>query len=90
MSFLAPVVKDGLYEEVFCLKDMSIIHIDLGNIEVRKGESYHSYIGEEYLDEYSPQNRFLVKVGSFLWPFDKKHFGTLRELRERKLNDLGL
>ena len=90
MSFFAPVVKDGLYEEVFCLKDMSIIHIDLGNIEVRKGESYHSYIGEEYLDEYSPQNRFLVKVGSFLWPFDKKHFGTLRELRERKLNDLGL
>jgi hypothetical protein len=90
MSLVAPIVKDRLYEEVYCLKDMSMIHVDLGNIEVKKGESYYSYIGEEYLDEYSPQNRFLVKVGLFLWPFDKKHFGTLRQLRERKLNDLGI
>ena len=90
MSYLAPGVKDGLYEEVYCLKDMSMIHVDFGNIEVKEGESYHSYISEEYLDECSPQNRFLVKVGAFLWPFNKKHFGTLRELRERKLNDLGI
>ena len=90
MSYLAPIVKDKLYEEVYCLKDMSMIHVDLGNIEVKEGECYYSYISEEYLDEWSPQNRFLVKVGAFLWPFNKKHFGTLRELRERKLNDLGI
>lgn len=90
MSLFAPIVKDGLYEEVYCLKDMSMIHVDYGNIEVKEGECYYSYISEEYLDEWSPQNRFLVKVGAFLWPFDKKHFGTLRELRERKLNDLGI
>ena len=89
MSLLAPGVKDGLYEEVYCLKDMSMIHVDLGNIEVKEGESYYSYISE-HLDEWSPQNRFLVKVGAFLWPFNKKNFGTLRELRERKLNDLGI
>ena len=90
MSLLAPIVKDGLYEEVYCLKDMSMIHVDLGNIEVKEGECYYSFISEEYLDEWSPQNRFLVKVGAFLWPFNKKNFGTLRELRERKLNDLGI
>jgi len=90
MSYVAPIVKDGLYEEVYCLKDMSMIHIDFGNIEVKEGECYYSFISEEYLDEWSPQNRFLVKVGAFLWPFNKKHFGTLRELRERKLNDLGI
>lgn len=89
MSLLAPIMADGLYEEVFCLKDMSIIHVDWGNVEVKEGEKYQSYIGE-HLEEWSPQNKFLVKVGAFLWPFDKKHFGTLRELRERKLNDLGL
>ena len=89
MSYVAPIVKDRLYEEVYCLKDMSMIHIDLGNIEVKEGESYYSYVGE-HLDEWSPQNKFLVKVGSFLWPFDKKHFGTLRQLRERKLKDLGI
>lgn len=89
MSLFAPIVKYGLYEEVYCLKDMSIIHVDLGNVEVKEGEKYQSYIGE-HLEEWSPQNKFLVKVGAFLWPFDKKHFGTLRQLRERKLNDLGL
>ena len=89
MSLFAPIIKDGLYEEVFCLKDMSIIHVDYGNVEVKEGESYQSYIGE-YFDEWSRQNRFLIKVGAFLWPFDKKNFGTLRQLRERKLNDLGL
>lgn len=89
MSLFAPMIKDGLYEEVYCLKDMSITHVDWGNVEVKEGESYQSYIGE-HLEEWSPQNKFLVKVGAFLWPFDKKYFGTLRELREIKLNDLGL
>ena len=90
MSLFAPIVKDGLYEEVYCLKDMSMIHVDYGNIEVKEGECYYSYISEEYLDEWSPQNRFLVKVGAFLWPFDKKHFGTLRELREMRLKNIGI
>jgi hypothetical protein len=88
MSLVAPIVKDDLYEEVVCLKDMSIIHIDMGNVEVKEGESYYSFIGEQ-LNEWS-ETGFLIKVGAFLWPFDKKHFGTLRELREKKLKDLGL
>ena len=89
MSLFAPIVVKGLYEEVFCLKNMLIVHVDYGNIEVKEGESYQSYIGE-HLEEWSPDNKFLIKIGAFLWPFNKKHFGTLRELRERKLNDLGL
>jgi hypothetical protein len=88
MSLVAPIVKDDLYEEVVCLKDMSIIHIDMGNVEVKEGESYYSFIGEQ-LNEWS-ETGFLIKVGAFLWPFDKKYFGTLRELREKKLKDLGL
>lgn len=89
MTFLAPIVKDGLYEEVYCLKDMSMIHVKFGRIDVKEGECYQSYIGE-YLEDWSPQNGFLIKVDSYLWPFNKKNFGTLRELRERKLNNLGL
>ena len=60
----------------------------MGNVEVKEGESYYSYIGE-HLDEWSTDG-LLIKVGAFLWTFDKKHFGTLRELREKKLKDLGL
>ena len=89
MSLFAPIVKDDLYEEVVCLKGMSMVHVDIGNIEVKEGESYYSYIGE-HLEDWSPQNGFLIKVGAFLWPFDKKYFGTLRQLREKKLKDLGL
>lgn len=88
MSLFAPIMVEGLYEEVFCLKSISITHVDLGNVEVKEGESYQSYIGE-HLKEWSTDG-FLIKVGAFLWPFDKKNFGTLRELRERKLKDLGL
>lgn len=87
MNLFAPV-GDELYEKVVCLKDISIVHVDIGNIEVKEGESYYSYIGE-HLDEWSTDG-FLIKVGAFLWPFDKKHFGTLRQLREKKLKDLGL
>lgn len=89
MSLFAPIMVEGLYEEVFCLKSMSITHVDLGNVEVKEGNSYQSYIGG-HLEEWAPDTKFLIKVGAFLWPFDKKNFGTLRELRERKLKDLGL
>ena len=87
MKIFAPL-GDELYIKVIFLKDISIVHIDMGNIEVKEGEIYYSYIGE-YLDEWS-ETGFLIKVGSFLWPFDKKQFLTLRELREKKLKDLGL
>ena len=35
MIFLAPIVVKGLYEEVYCLKDMSMIHVDFGRIDVK-------------------------------------------------------
>ncbi len=89
MSLFAPIMVEGLYEEVFCLKSISITHVDLGNVEVKEGNSYQSYIGE-HLEEWAPDTNFLIKFGAFLWPFDKKYFGTLRELREKKLKDLGL
>ena len=40
MSIIAPIVKDNLYEEVFCLKSMSILHVDLGNVEVKEGDAF--------------------------------------------------
>ena len=89
MKLLAPIVIKGLYEEVICLKDMSMTHVDLGIISVKEGEVYQSYIGV-YLDDWSPQNGFLIKIDSYLWPFNSDNFVTLSELRESKLNDLGL
>ena len=35
-DLFAPAVQDGLYEEVFCLKDMSILHVDWGNFETKE------------------------------------------------------
>jgi hypothetical protein len=39
MSLFAPIMVEGLYEEVFCLKSISITHVDLGNyIESEDGD----------------------------------------------------
>jgi hypothetical protein len=82
----------GEYREVICLKTRSITHVDWGNIEVFEGRTYRECLsGFGFLKEnICEDDSVLIEVGGHLWPFDKKHFGTLRELRERKLNDLGL
>jgi len=82
----------GEYREVICLKTRSITHVDWGNIEVFEGQAYRECLsGFGYLKEnICKDDCVLIEVGGHLWPFDKKNFGTLRQLRERKLNDLGL
>ena len=82
----------GEYRELICLKTRSITHVDWGNIEVFEGQTYRECLsGFGFLKEnICKDDCVLIEVGGHLWPFDKKHFGTLRELRERKLNDLGL
>ncbi len=67
------------YEDVICLKTRSIISIDFGNIEVNEGQTYRSFLSG---------NTLLIEIGGMFWPFYKKDFATLVELRERKLNSL--
>jgi hypothetical protein len=86
---IAPLT--GEYKEVICLKTMSVIHIDCGNIEVFEGQTYRECLsGFGYLKENSKDDFALIEIDGYLWPFDKKHFGTLRELREKKLKELGI
>jgi hypothetical protein len=84
--------REGEYREVVCLRSRSITHVDWGNIEVFEGQTYRECLsGFGFLKEnICGDNCVLIEVGGHLWPFNKKDFGTLRELRERKLNDLGL
>ncbi len=82
----------GEYREVVCLRTRSITHVDWGNIEVFEGKTYRECLsGFGFLKEnICKDDCVLIEVGGHLWPFNKKDFETLRELRERKLNDLGL
>ena len=82
----------GEYKEVICFKNISITHIDWGIIEVFEGKSYRECLnGFGYLKEnICNGDCTLIEIDGNLWPFDKKHFGTLRELREKKLNELGI
>jgi len=82
----------GEYREVVCLKTKSITHVDWGNIEVIEGKTYRECLsGTGFLKEnICGDDSILIEIGGFLWPFNKKYFGTLRELREKRLNDLGL
>jgi hypothetical protein len=84
--------RKGEYREVVCLRSRSITHVDWGNIEVFEGQTYRECLsGFGFLKEnICGDDCVLIEVNGCLWPFNKKDFGTLRELRERKLNDLGL
>lgn len=82
--------RNGEYEDVICLKTRSIISIDFGNIEVIEGQTYRNCLsGYGYLKEnISDNNHILIEIGGMLWPFYKKDFATLSELREIKINSL--
>lgn len=81
----------GEYKEVICLKTISINHIYWGKIEVFEGKSYRECLsGFGFLKKNSKDDCALIEIDGNLWPFDKKHFGTLRELREKKLKELGI
>jgi hypothetical protein len=82
----------GEYKEVICLKTVSSTYVDWGTVEVYEGKYYKECLsGFGYLKEnICDGDCSLIEIGGNLWPFDKKHFGTLRELREKKLKDLGI
>ncbi len=82
----------GEYKEVICLKTVSSTYVDWGTVEVYEGKYYKECLsGFGYLKEnVCKGDCALIEINGQLWPFDKKHFGTLRELREKKLKELGL
>ena len=81
----------GEYKEVICLKNISITH-NYGSIEVFEGKSYRECLsGFGYLKEnICKDDCILIEINGYLWPFNKKNFGTLRQLREKKLSKLGI
>ncbi len=86
---IAPLT--GEYKEVICLKTISINHIYWGKIEVFEGQSYRECLsGFGFLKKNSKDDCALIEIDGNLWPFDKKHFGTLRDLREKKLKELAI
>ncbi len=81
----------GEYKEVICLKTISINHIYWGTIEVFERQSYRECLsGFGFLKKNSKDDCALIEIDGNLWPFDKKHFGTLRDLREKKLKELDI
>lgn len=73
--------RNGEYEEVICIKSKEIIHIDWGNVEVIKGNTYRNY-KENTCDD----DNIIIEVGGMLWPFPKKNFSTIIEERDKKIN----
>jgi hypothetical protein len=61
--------RRGEYREVICLKTLSIIHIDWGNIEVFEGQTYRECLsGYGYLKEnICGDNGILIEINGYLW-----------------------
>jgi hypothetical protein len=74
------------------LKNISSTYVDWGTVEVFEGKFYRECLsGFGYLKEnIGKGDCALIEIDGNLWAFDKKHFGTLRELREKKLKELGI
>jgi hypothetical protein len=91
----API--NGKYEDVICLKNMSIIDIDWGNynsfnIEVIEGKIYRNCLsGFGFLKKnICNDNQILIEIGGMLWPFLKGNFTTKDKLRDLKLKNIGI
>jgi len=82
--------RRGEYREVICLKTLSIIHIDWGNIEVFEGQTYRECLsGYGYLKEnICGDNGILIEINGYLWPFDEIYFITKSELRNTKIDEI--
>ena len=88
MGIMAPL-GDNQYVEVYCLKDFNITLND-ENIFLKEGEMYYSFIGTEVSEMIDSKKHIMIRINQRIICFDKKNFGSLRELREKRLNDLGL
>lgn len=82
--------RNGKFIELICIKSKSIIHIDWGNVEIIQGKTYKNYLdGFGYLKEnICDSNSILIEVGGQLWPFPQDHFSTIREIRDKKINEI--
>ncbi len=60
------VNKESKYDEVKCIEEMEIIHIDLLNIKIEKDKIYKRYsINDDYYE---------IEIHGMLWFFPSKCF----------------
>ena len=80
---LAPK-DESLYIEVICVKDVRELDDVWGSLEVNKGDIRLALRDQHW------SNCHMIKDGSGMWLVDKSHFKTLDEIRDEKLNNLGI
>ena len=76
---------DEYYKKVICVKEIRQKDEVWGTIEVNVGD-----IRWALKDHKWSKFHHLIKNGGGLWPVDYSNFKTLDELREDKLNELGI
>ena len=80
---LAPK-DESLYIELICVKDVRELDDVWGSLEVNKGDIRLA------LKHHDWSNCHMIKYGSGMWPVDKSHFKTLDEIRDDRLNEIGI
>lgn len=78
---IAPRIGTVEYVEVVCLKRRSIIDVDWGNFDFDEGGEYLSL----WMDGV-----FYVRLGGFMLPLPVEDFTTKADLRNRRIEELGL
>lgn len=85
---LAPK-DESLYIEVICVKDVRELDDVWGSLVINEGDIRLA------LKDHNWDRCHLIKCDSFwvndgMWPVNRSHFKTLDEIRDDKLNELGI
>ena len=80
---LAPK-DESLYIEVICVKDVRELDDVWGSLEINEGNIRLA------LKNHNWNHCHLIKCNNEMWPVDRSHFKTLDEIRDNRLNELGI
>lgn len=75
---------DEYYNKVICVKGIRQKDEVWGTLEVNEGDIRWA------LKDHKLGKRHLIKNGVGLWPVDYSHFKTVDEIRDDRLNELGI
>lgn len=79
------------YTKVICVKEIRQKDEVWGTLEVNEGDIRWALKDHEWGKYLSKEGKcHLIKNGVGLWPVDYSHFKTVDEIRDDRLNELGI
>lgn len=87
---LAPK-DESLYIEVICVKDVRELDDEWGALVINEGDIRLALTRyNKSRKDHNWDRCHLIKCNDGMWPVNRSHFKTLDEIRDDRLNELGI